>query len=76
MKKSKYEDYFLPFVNLLNEKMKKGFQEYGDKSFDKDLVELINEIEEELLDICGWGMILYTRLEDMKKKAEELKTLK
>jgi len=69
----KYKEHFLEFVNLLNEKMEKGFQEYGDKSFDRDPVELINELEQEVIDISGWGMILYSRLEDMKKKAEELK---
>lgn len=70
--KSKYEDKFIPFVEKLNAKMKQGFKDYGDKSFSRPPIELVEEIEEELLDICGWSMIMWCKLEDIKVKTKEL----
>ena len=64
----KYLEDFDEFVSKLNARMADGFKEYGDKSFDRPLLALINEIEEELLDICGWGMITYSRIQDIKDK--------
>jgi hypothetical protein len=69
---SKYEEHFIPFVNRLDAKMKKGFEEYGDGSFSRPPTELIGEIEEELLDICGWSMIVFARLQDIKEKTKDL----
>jgi hypothetical protein len=64
----KYKKYFNTFTNKLNKKMEKGYHEYGDKSFDREPKELMGEIEEELLDICGWSIILFARLQELKKK--------
>jgi len=69
---SKYEEKFVPFVNALNEKMKKGFEEYGDGSFKRPPIELLDEIEQEAMDIVGWGYILWCRLEELKKECEKL----
>jgi hypothetical protein len=69
---SKYEEHFIPFVNRLDAKMKQGFKDYGDGSFKRPPVELIDEIEQEALDIVGWGYILWCRLEDLKKECEKL----
>jgi hypothetical protein len=69
---SKYEEHFIPFVNRLDAKMKKGFEEYGDGSFSRPPMELIGELQQEAIDLAGWGMILWCRLEDLKPKCEEL----
>ena len=63
----KYKKHFNKFVKLLDKKMKKGYKEYGDKSFDRDVPDLIGEIEEELLDVCGSSIIIFARLEELKK---------
>lgn len=68
----KYEDKFIPFVNALNAKMKKGFKEYGDKSFSRPPLELIEELQQEAIDMAGWGLILWCRLDDMKNKCKDL----
>jgi len=64
----KYKKHFKKFVKLLDAKMKKGFLQYGDKSFDREPEDLIGELQQEVIDISGWGMILFHRLEEMKLK--------
>ena len=64
----KYHEVFSGFISKLHSRMNIGHEEYGDESFDRPLLALINEIEEELLDICGWGMITYSRIHDIKGK--------
>jgi hypothetical protein len=63
-----YKKYFKEFMAMLDKKMTKGFKEYGDKSFKRKPKALANELEEELLDIVGWGLILYVRMQELKKK--------
>lgn len=72
MSKSKYKDKFFEFTSALNEKMEKGFKEYGDRSFSRPPIELLDEIEQEAMDIVGWGYILWCRLEELKKECEKL----
>ena len=62
----KYKDVFPEFTERLRSRMEKGFAEYGDKSFDRPVNELLGEIEEEILDICGWSLILYSRIQRLK----------
>jgi hypothetical protein len=64
----KYKKYFPKFVKLLDAKMLKGFREYGDVSFERQPKDLSEEIQQELIDICGWSMIMWVRLEKIKKK--------
>jgi len=42
-----------------------GRTQYGDASFTRDPSELAGEIESELLDLMGWGFILWTRLREL-----------
>jgi glutamate/tyrosine decarboxylase-like PLP-dependent enzyme len=63
-----YKKCFKKFVKLLDMKMTRGFYSYGDKSFSRDPKELLEEIQAETLDIAGWGMVLWQRIEDLKKK--------
>jgi len=62
----KYKEVFTEFIERLEDRMKKGFEEYGDDSFNRTPAELVQEIEEELLDICGWSVILYSKIRNMK----------
>ena len=66
MKEPKYRTVFPEFIERLEERMEKGYEEYGDKSFDRTPAELITEIEEEILDICGWAVILYSKVKNLK----------
>ncbi len=49
-------------------KLAKGAVEYGDTSLDADSEKLIGEIEEELLDITGWGFLQWSRIQTLKAK--------
>jgi len=55
------------FFSKIETRLLAGAREYGDKSFKKDPRELIEEITQELLDVCGWSYILYRRLEILKQ---------
>ena len=59
--KMKYKIHFDKFIQHLDQRLKKGYHEYGDKSFDRSSNSLLNEIQEELVDVAGWAEILYSR---------------
>ena len=61
----KYLEYFSRFCLDLNAKLQKGFKDYGDVSFSRAPEQLIQEIQAECLDIAGWGLVLWARLEKM-----------
>jgi hypothetical protein len=63
-----YKKHFKKFVRLLDDKMKKGYKQYGDKSFERSPGYLVGELQQEVIDISGWGMILFARLEELKNK--------
>jgi len=67
-----YLKYFPQLVKEMDAKFKKGFLEYGDKSFSKDPEELIHEVIEELEDVMGWGMIAKVRLLKMLEALKEV----
>lgn len=48
-------------------RLTEGEKEYGNKSFSWDHLTLLEEIKEEILDICGWSYILYERLSGIEK---------
>jgi hypothetical protein len=66
-----YKKHFKKFVKLLDAKMLKGYKQYGDESFKREPSDLIGELQQEVIDISGWGMILYSRLEEMKLKLKK-----
>jgi hypothetical protein len=45
----------------LRERLEAGARSYGDVSFTREPTELASEIEQELLDVCGWAFILWCR---------------
>jgi hypothetical protein len=57
---------FAAFVDAVGERLEKGALTYGDRSFDRPSVGLACEIEEELLDVCAWAFILWTRLRRLR----------
>jgi hypothetical protein len=66
-----YKKHFKQFVKELDKKMLKGFKEYGDVSFNRKSEDLVGEIEQELLDICGWSLILWVHLNELKLKVKK-----
>ncbi len=64
------EPTFELFVQQLRARLEKGAREYGDSSFDRPTAELFDEIEEELVDIAGWTVVLLHRLQRIRASAE------
>jgi class 3 adenylate cyclase len=68
----RHEDLREQFITQLRERLQAGEIEYGDVSFDRPLVEVIGEMQEEVLDIAGWGFVAFVRLEQLKRLAQEV----
>jgi hypothetical protein len=47
-------------------RLKAGQQSYGDASFQRSPAGLVGEIEQELLDVCGWAFVLHERLRRLR----------
>jgi hypothetical protein len=43
-----------------------GERDYGNKSFNRPFGELLDEIQQELEDVCGWSAILWSRLQRLR----------
>lgn len=55
------------FAGRVKQRLKRGARQYGNRSFSKDPEELLRELQQEALDLAGWGFILFVRL----KRAEQ-----
>jgi len=66
--KPEYMKHINDFEDALRKMLHLGYLEYGDGSFGRRPTELSDEIEEEALDICGWGFILWVRLRELRNK--------
>lgn len=59
---------FGEFLQRLEIKVERGAQEYGDASFNLPADRISEELEQELLDIAGWGFILWVRMQRLKDR--------
>ena len=50
----------------LRERLEAGARSYGEASFRREPAELADEIEQELLDVCGWAFVLWCRLRQLR----------
>jgi hypothetical protein len=62
---------FKIFLSKLKEKTKLGAKKH--KHVVPSALGCIDEIEMELLDICGWGFLLWKRLMQLKKALNKIK---
>ena len=63
---------FDAFVGRVRTRMEVGAQTYGDASLSRPLTELIDEVEAELADVCGWSAIAFHRLERLRARLQRL----
>jgi len=68
MEAPEWVEHFPPFIKILTERLKQGHIDYGNKSFSRDPLALIEEVQEELLDIVGWSFITYVRIAKIKSE--------
>lgn len=59
-------DGFAAFAREVRARLDAGRAAYGDDSFSRDPAELVNELQQEALDLAGWGFVLWCRLERMR----------
>lgn len=60
------------FVDLVHSRLRVGAVEYGDTSFNRDPVELLDEIDQELADVAGWSFILRCQLKEIRRKLQNV----
>lgn len=62
---------FTEFVRAVEAKLDRGKDEHGSESFGLGTSTLIEELQNEALDLAGWGWLLWKRLEDFKDRCGE-----
>lgn len=60
------------FVARLRQRLIRGAETYGDTSFKRPAAELVDEVQQELEDVCGWSLLLWTRLERVRRSADRI----
>lgn len=58
------------FTRELHARLEVGEREYGGASFTAAPTSLIGELQQEALDIAGWGFILWRRLEAFRRRLD------
>lgn len=58
---------FKNFTKAVHRRLQAGAAEYSDKNFSADPLHLIDELQQECMDLAGWGFILHQRLERMRE---------
>lgn len=64
-------EQWVQYAETLRGRLEAGFLEYGDGSFARSPVSLFDEIQEEMLDIAGWGFVAWCRLSELATQAHE-----
>ena len=59
------------FVDRLRARLEAGAATYGDASFTRPAAELVDEVQQELEDVCGWSLLLWIRLERLRGAVEQ-----
>ena len=59
------------FVTRLRTRLEAGAATYGDRSFTRPAAELVDEIQQELEDVCGWSLLLWIRLARLRGAVEQ-----
>lgn len=64
---------FAEFCRRVEARLAQGARVYGDSSLDLPTPRLLNEIQQELEDVAGWSVLLWARLERIRKQHEEIR---
>ncbi len=51
------------FASRVRERLEAGREAYGDRSFHAEPDVLLGELQQEALDLAGWGFVLFERIE-------------
>ena len=65
-------DAFPAFIEAVRTRLEAGAEAYGDRSFERPTAELVRELQQEALDLAGWGFVLFERLRLIEEAARRL----
>jgi len=71
--RDRWRDGWDEYMTDVVRRLRSGQQEYGNTSFSADPQQLLRELQQELLDVSGWGFILWRRLERVRQCLEGAK---
>ena len=60
------------FVARLRQRLVRGTATYGDTSFTRPGAELVDEVMQEIEDVCGWSLLLWIRLDRLRGAVERV----
>ena len=60
------------FIACLRRRLEAGSRTYGNRSFERPIAELIDEVMDEAVDICGWSFLGWVRLARLRDRVVEL----
>ena len=68
-------EMFPEFCARVQQRLESGKRVYGDSSFDRTMEGLVEEIRQEVLDVAGWAVIAYAKLDTVDKMIQQLGAL-
>ncbi len=60
------------FVERLRARLEAGATTYGASSFERPAAELLDEVQQELEDVCGWSLLLWIRLDRLRHDVDSI----
>ena len=60
------------FMDRLRARLAAGAATYGDTSFTRPGAELVDEVMQEIEDVCGWSLLLWIRLDRLRGAVERV----
>lgn len=60
------------FVARLRARLAAGAATYGNSSYTRPAVDLVDEVQQELEDVAGWSLLLWIRLARLRGRVEQL----
>jgi hypothetical protein len=60
------DDKIAAFFARVTERMHAGQRQYGDRSWSRSPDALLDEIQQELEDVAGWSIVLWSRLQSAR----------
>lgn len=72
MGEPKWKQHWPEFQVAMTRRLDAGNRTYGDASFEKSGAELCGEMEEEALDIIGWGFLEWVKIRELHSKIAAL----
>ena len=60
------------FTERLRARLVAGAAKYGDTSFRRPITEILDELQQELEDIAGWGLIAWVRIERLRRQLDQV----